>query len=90
MSYVLTDEQFFLCKEDANKVAKFLMEKDVSLYFRDGGNINYVLETLVIICGGTLSLVSKQIGIEFPILLKSFMKEVESTVKNNPMNYKEH
>lgn len=70
----MNEEQFDYCKKEANKLAKILMDKDVSKVFKDGDNANYVLHTLVILCAGSLSLLGKLVNIEFEILVNEFAK----------------
>jgi len=87
---MFTEEQLNLIRDEANKLAKVLLEKDVSKIFKeDGGNANYVLNVSVFFVAGIISIISKKITVNPIYLSKLFMDQVEECIKtrNDPVKH---
>jgi len=80
---IMTDEQYEFCKKHANVLAKIIMDLDVKNIFGEAGNANFVMETLVILTAGTLSVLAKTTGLDPLVILRAFHGQAEHTIKAN-------
>lgn len=79
----MTDEQYEFFKKQANILAKILMDLEIEHIFGKNGNSNFVLETIVILTAGTVSILSEHIGIDAILILNAFHKQTIHTLKAN-------
>ncbi len=86
MTKLLNDKQNAFCLAEANKIAKILMEKDVSSIFHKDGNANFVMNVITTLTAGTISLLSKQIGWSTDDFLEAFVTEVKRLIKEKSIN----
>lgn len=78
---IMNDEQYEFCKRQANILAKIIMDLDIKNIFGKDGNANFVMETIVILTAGTLSVLSKQLNLDPLIMLRAFYERVEHTIQ---------
>jgi hypothetical protein len=78
---IMTDKQYEFCKKQANVLAKTIMDLDIKNIFGNNGNANFVMETIVILTAGTLSVLAKQIDLDPIVLLQAFYGQAEHTIK---------
>lgn len=76
MESILNKKQLNYCHDQANNLAKQLMDKDVSQIFGQDGNANFCIETISVLSAGTILTLSNQINIDPYSFLDAFMERV--------------
>lgn len=80
---LMTDEQYEFCKKQASVLAKIIMDLDIQNVFGKDGNALFIMETIVILTAGTLSVLAKKINVDPVTLLNAFYGQTEHTIKSH-------